>query len=63
MDLGIPRGTMIVLVEHDGAFAVPTGATRLRAGDRLLVLGPDDATGEREALGTADRTPGGRTPG
>ncbi|QGG95421.1 potassium/proton antiporter [Actinomarinicola tropica] len=42
VELGLPTGTMIVLIEHDQAFAVPTGATRLREGDRLLVIGSDE---------------------
>jgi len=38
MDLRIPPGTMIVLVERAGSFAVPTGSTVLAADDKLLVL-------------------------
>jgi cell volume regulation protein A len=41
VDLGLPTGTIVVLVERGGTFTVPTGATVLRGGDRLLVLGPD----------------------
>jgi cell volume regulation protein A len=43
VELGLPSGTMIVLVEHDNAFIVPNGETRLREDDRLLVLGDADA--------------------
>jgi cell volume regulation protein A len=50
VDLGLPAGTMIVLVEHEGHFDVPTGATRLLAGDRLLILGPEAAAVELRAL-------------
>ncbi len=42
IDLGLPAGTMITLVEHREEFVVPTGSTVVRAGDRLLVLGDDD---------------------
>lgn len=38
VDLGVPPGTIIVLVERAGTFAVPTGSTELLAGDKLLVL-------------------------
>ena len=42
VELGLPAGTMIVLIEHEGAFEVPTGATELQADDRVLVLGDAD---------------------
>ena len=42
VELGLPVGTMIVLVEHDDEFVVPTGSTVLRSGDRILVLGDED---------------------
>jgi len=42
VDLGLPPGTMIVLVRRDGSFAVPTGSTVLRSNDELLVLAPPD---------------------
>jgi cell volume regulation protein A len=41
--LGLPAGTMIVLVEHGEAFAVPTGSTVLHEEDRLLILGDGDS--------------------
>jgi cell volume regulation protein A len=50
VDLGLPTGTMIVLVENDGVFSVPTGSTVLRADDRLLVIGPDDGVAALGAL-------------
>ena len=37
-DLRLPRGAMISLVVREGESIVPSGATRLRAGDRLLVV-------------------------
>ena len=43
VELGLPAGTMIVLIERDEAFTVPTGSTILQEADRLLVLGDDDS--------------------
>jgi cell volume regulation protein A len=43
VEIGLPAGTMIVLIEHDDEFVVPTGSTVLREADRLLVLGDEDA--------------------
>ena len=40
---------MIVLIEHAGAFAVPTGSTVLHEDDRLLILGNDDSIGKFRA--------------
>ena len=37
-DLRLPRGAMVSLVVREGESIVPSGATRLRAGDRLLVV-------------------------
>ena len=37
-DLRLPPGAMISLVVREGESIVPSGATRLRAGDRLLVV-------------------------
>ncbi len=39
VDLGLPAGTMILLIERDGTFAIPTGTTVLRASDKILALG------------------------
>ena len=43
VELGLPIGTMIVLIEQDNEFIVPTGSTILREADRLLILGDDDS--------------------
>ena len=37
-DLRLPRGAMITLVVREGESMVPSGTTRLRVGDRLLVV-------------------------
>ena len=42
VELGLPAGTMIVLIEHDNEFTVPTGSTQMRDDDRLLILGDED---------------------
>ncbi|MEZ5251061.1 MAG: TrkA C-terminal domain-containing protein [Ilumatobacteraceae bacterium] len=46
VELGLPVGTMIVLIERDDESTVPTGSTVLVDGDRLLILG-DDASIQR----------------
>jgi cell volume regulation protein A len=38
LELGLPAGTLLVLIERDGGALVPSGATEIRAGDRLVVL-------------------------
>lgn len=38
LDVGLPPGTLIVLLHRDGEFLVPSGGTTLKAGDKLLVL-------------------------
>lgn len=49
VELGLPVGTMIVLIEHENEFIVPTGSTVLRGGDRLLIIGDDDSIGRFRA--------------
>lgn len=43
VDLGMPRGSLIVLVRRDDNFVVPTGSTMLEAGDSVLLLADDHA--------------------
>lgn len=52
VDLGLPRGVLIVLVTRDEDAIVPQGGTVLEPGDRLLIL-VDSSTeaGVREILG------------
>jgi hypothetical protein len=38
VDLGLPEGTLLVLLNRDDDFVVPQGATMLRPGDKVLVL-------------------------
>ena len=37
-DLRIPRGAIIAVIEREGRVLVPTGETRLMAGDRLVIF-------------------------
>lgn len=50
---GLPPRALIVLVERGGSYIVPTGATKLEAGDRVLVLADDEAFAATHALLTA----------
>ena len=50
VNLGLPAGTMIVLVERSGTFAVPTGSTVLQPADKLLVLATDDGVRSLQVL-------------
>ena len=38
VDLRLPVGALVVLIQRDGGSFVPTGATTLQPGDRLLIL-------------------------
>lgn len=38
VDLRFPKGTLIVLIERDGQFISPNGATVVEGGDRLMVM-------------------------
>jgi len=39
-ELGLPRRTLIAVIERDGEAAPPTGSTVVESGDRLFVLVP-----------------------
>ncbi len=41
-EVSLPAGVLVALVHRDGQFVVPGGATVLKAGDRLTVLGEPD---------------------
>ncbi|TAK71096.1 MAG: potassium/proton antiporter [Actinomycetota bacterium] len=47
-ELGLPDGAVVSLVVRDGAGMVPDLQTRLRAGDRLLVVATDDVRSAAE---------------
>lgn len=40
VDLGLPPGTLVVLIHRGGDFLVANGGSEILAGDSLLVLGP-----------------------
>jgi cell volume regulation protein A len=40
VDLGLPPGTLVVLIHRGGDFLVANGSSEILAGDALLVLGP-----------------------
>ena len=47
LDVGLPRGVLVLLVTRDGTQMLPEGSTVFRAGDTVLVLAQDT---QREAL-------------
>lgn len=53
LELHLPERALVVLVNRDGTYIVPTGATRLAAGDGLLLLAPDEAFHRSRDLLTA----------
>lgn len=58
VDLGLPRGVLIVMLSRDDDAIVPQGGTVLEPGDRLLVLVDTDTAAEvRDILG-ADKDTG-----
>jgi Trk K+ transport system NAD-binding subunit len=38
MDLKLPAGSLVVVVERNGLSLVPSGGTQIHDGDRLVVL-------------------------
>ncbi len=50
VDLHLPRRALLVLVERDGTYVVPTGATRLRAGDDVTLLADDESYAQARAV-------------
>lgn len=42
VELHLPTGTLVVLVQRDGEYVVPEGSTRLTPGDTVMVLAEDD---------------------
>jgi cell volume regulation protein A len=41
VDLRLPRRALLVLVDRDGTYTVPTGSTRLEGGDTVMLLADD----------------------
>lgn len=53
VDLGCPEGTLVALMRRGGETIVPTGATVLRAGDTVLLVGNREGIDQmRTILGT-----------
>lgn len=51
VDLGLPAGTLIVLIRRNGEFVIPQGSTTLEGGDNVLVLtDPQNLSRVREIL-------------
>jgi cell volume regulation protein A len=42
VDLGLPEGALIILMQKEGERFVPSGSTVIEAGDTLLLLTTDD---------------------
>jgi cell volume regulation protein A len=59
LELHLPQRALIVLVNRDGTYIVPTGSTRLRADDGLLLLAPDEVFGVVRDRLTAPAEAGG----
>jgi len=43
IDLGLPRGALVVLVDRNGEYFIPNGGTVLQPGDVAMVLGDENA--------------------
>ena len=50
MELGLPRGALVITISRGGEFVVPSGSTEVEAGDALLVLADIDAAREIERM-------------
>ena len=50
VDLGLPRGALVVLVSREDEFVVPQGATVLLPGDTVLLLADQSTLSEARAL-------------
>jgi potassium/hydrogen antiporter len=58
VDLGLPEGSLIVLIYREGEVIIPGGGSVLRQGDRLSVLADDEILpGVRSIIGKPVATP------
>jgi cell volume regulation protein A len=53
MDLHLPKGSLVVVVERSGLSLVPSGSTQLQAGDRMVVLAAHQDRAAVKALGAS----------
>lgn len=44
MELGLPEGALVVYIKRDKQYITPKGATRVRLGDKLLVMANEQST-------------------
>lgn len=57
IELHLPERALLVLIDRDGTYLVPTGATRLAAGDTITLLADDNAyAATRDLLMRPDET-------
>ena len=61
VELGLPRGALIVVIARGDEFVVPTGRTTLEVGDTLLIFADEAALAEVYELVAAEHTLGGVT--
>jgi potassium/hydrogen antiporter len=57
VEVGLPRGALIVLVSRDDKFLVPSGGTALEVGDKLLVLADKSELSDVRARLEAEQPP------
>lgn len=50
VELGLPRGALLVLLSRNGEFVVPQGSTTLLPGDRVLVLADSESLRQTREL-------------
>ncbi|MCF0247210.1 MAG: Trk system potassium transporter TrkA, partial [Synergistes sp.] len=50
VELKMPRGTLVVLLERENRFEIPTGGTVLQAGDQIVLFGPEDVMSKAAEL-------------
>ena len=53
VELRLPQRALLVLVDREGTYIVPTGSTELEGGDVVLLLADDDAFERTRTLLTA----------
>jgi trk system potassium uptake protein TrkA len=59
-DLHLPRGVLVVAIRRHDRLVIPSGATRLEAGDKIFIMGLARATAEVQDLFDDERRGGGR---
>ena len=56
VDLGLPKGTLVVLIGRGAEFMIPSGGTALERGDTLLVLADHDSLRETKRILSVHRS-------